>query len=120
MSIPNAKICPRCGKVVPLSLGVCDHCARLFRTPFDEAVTENRTMMFYHLPFPPAAPPARRRALWRRAVWQNATRRLRQIAGTIAMSGAKRMAVIDEGLLGRHRRRRGHRRARGTGTTALP
>lgn len=64
MDIPNAKICPRCGKVVPLHLGVCDHCARLFRTPFEGTVTENRTMMFYHLPFPipvPATPPPRPR-----------------------------------------------------------
>ena len=58
MDVPNAKICPRCGKVVPLHLGVCDHCARLFRTPIEGKVADNRTMMLHHLPFPPPAPPA--------------------------------------------------------------
>lgn len=52
----NAKICPRCGKVVPLSLGVCDHCARLFRTPLSEEFRENQTIMFHHQAFLPTAP----------------------------------------------------------------
>ena len=64
MDIPNAKICPRCGKVVPLHLGVCDHCARLFRTPIVGAAAENRTMMFHRLPLPTPAPPARPPRRW--------------------------------------------------------
>lgn len=67
MSNPNAKICPRCGKVVPLTQGHCDHCARLFRTPLSEEFRENRTIMFHSQDFlclPPPPPQPRKSALW--------------------------------------------------------
>ncbi len=67
MTLPNAKICPRCSKVVPAQCGVCDHCARLFRTPIEGTAVENRTIMFDHLSFPPAVvprPAPRRPFLW--------------------------------------------------------
>ena len=40
--------------------GVCDHCARLFRTPIEGTAADNRTMMFHHLPFPRPVAPAPR------------------------------------------------------------
>ncbi len=55
---PNAKVCPRCGSVVPAQQGACGACGRLFRTPFAETPLENKTMMFYDGAFPaPALPP---------------------------------------------------------------
>ena len=57
MSTPNAKICPRCGHVVPAGRGVCERCGRLFRTPFGEAFDPNKTQMFYNGSFPVLPPP---------------------------------------------------------------
>ena len=82
MNVPNAKICPRCGKVVAVQDGVCGHCARLFRSSLQAPTDGNKTMMFYAedlpaLPVPPpppalllpTPPPRLRRFLQSAAAW---------------------------------------------------
>ena len=62
MNVPNAKICPRCGKVVAVQDGVCGHCARLFRSSLSAPTDGNKTMMFSAEDLPtldaPPPPPA--------------------------------------------------------------
>ena len=63
MNVPNAKVCPRCGKVVAVQDGVCGHCARIFRSSLHAPTDGNKTMMFYAEDLPvleaPPPPPAR-------------------------------------------------------------